>query len=131
MSFTVQHKRSTEAGRRPKPSELENGQLGININDDSPGIFFKTALGALIKAGPAHIGPNAPTQTNYGERSVGEMWLDTSTSPDSLLKFWTGSSWDTVSATVAVATTFVAPTSAVGLPSGAVWNNGGYLQIVP
>lgn len=131
MSFTVQHKRSSEEGRRPKPSELENGQLGININSASPGIFFKTDLGGLVKAGPAHVGTSAPTQTNYGERSVGELWLDTSASPNSLMKVWTGGGWDTVSATVAVATVFVPPTSAAGLPSGAVWNNNGTLQIAP
>lgn len=131
MSFTVQHKRSSEANRRPKPTELEDGQLGINFNTTSPGIFFKTETGALIKAGPAHVGTAQPTQTNYGERSVGEMWFDTSSSPNALLKVWTGSSWDTVSASIAVATVFVPPGSAAGLPSGAVWNNGGNLQLVP
>ena len=131
MSFTVQHKRSSEEGRRPKPSELENGQLGININSETPGIFFKTDLGGLVKAGPAHVGTNPPTQTNYGERSVGELWLDTTSSPDSLMKVWTGSQWETAAATVAVATVFVPPTSAAGLPSGAVWNNNGALRIVP
>ena len=130
MSFTVQHKRSSEANRRPEPSELEDGQLGININNTSPGMFFKTNTGALIKAGPAHVGTDQPQQIGYGERSVGEFWVDTSSSPNSVLKVWTGTGWESIYSAEAVATVFVPPTSQAGLPVGAVWNNGGTLQIV-
>jgi len=130
MSFTVQHKRSSEANRRPDPSDLEDGQLGLNINNSTPGAFFKTDTGALVKVGPAHVGNDQPIQTNWGERSVGELWFDTSTSPNSILKIWTGSQWETVSASIAVATVFVPPGSPYQLPPGAIWNDGGILRIV-
>ena len=131
MSFTVQHKRSGDINRRPKPTELVNGQVGINYNNASPGMFFRTDTGSIVKVGPAHVGSSAPVQTNWGERSIGEMWLDTSTSPTSVLKFWTAAGWDTVTSFVQTTSVFVPPTSAAGLPSGAVWNNNGALQLVP
>lgn len=131
MSFTVQHKRSGELDRRPAPTELQPGQLAINYNQSSPGIFFKTDAGTLIKSGPTHIGATAPSQVNWTERSIGEMWLDTSVSSVPTLKIWTEAGWVAVSAALAVATIFVPPTSSAGLPSGAVWNNGGVLTIVP
>ena len=91
MSFTVQHKRSGDIDRRPKPTELVNGQVGINYNSASAGMFFRTDTGAIIKVGPAHIGSSAPVQTNWSERSVGEMWLDTT--DGNILKMWSGSKW--------------------------------------
>lgn len=92
MSYTVQHKRSDEPGRRPRPAELANGQLGINFHQNDPGLYFKTKSGALVKAGPAFISDSAPAPTNHTNLSLGEMWLDT-TSPSATLKFWTGTTW--------------------------------------
>lgn len=131
MSFTVQHKRSGELNRRPAPTELAPGQLAVNYNQASPGLFFKTESGTLIKSGPTHVGATAPSQTNWTERSIGEMWLDISAPNSPVLRVWTNSGWTAVTASVAIATTFIPPTSAAGLPSGAVWNNGGVLTVVP
>lgn len=130
MSFTVQHIRSGEENRRPRPDELVVGQIAVNYENNSPGMFFRTDTGALIKVGPMHIGPTAPVQVNWTESSVGEQWLDTTYSDQPFLKIWDGSEWLQVASSVTVATTFVPPTSAVGLPSGAVWNNSGTLTIV-
>lgn len=131
MSFTVQHKRSGELDRRPAPTELAPGQLAVNYNQASPGLFFKTDSGTLVKSGPTHVGATAPSQINWTERSIGEMWLDTSVATAPALKVWTTSGWVTVAPVIAVANTFIPPTSAAGLPSGSVWNNGGVLTIVP
>ena len=92
MSFTVQHIRSDEEGRRPKPSDLVEGQLAINYNNDTPGIFFKTETGELVKAGPMLISATEPVPQNYTPFLVGEMWLDTSGS-SSVLKVWDGLEW--------------------------------------
>lgn len=131
MAFTVQHIRSADYGKRPTPDTLAAGQLAVNYNSQSVGLFFKTDTGALVKVGPTAVGPNPPPQTNYLERSVGEMWLDTSTFPAPLLKVWLPSGWVTVSTEVTQTTTFIPPTSPTGLPTGAVWNNNGVLTIVP
>lgn len=131
MSFTVQHKRSGELSRRPDPAQLAPGQIAVNYNKESAGLFFKTDSGTLVKAGPVHIGALAPSLVGWNERSIGEMWLDISIPSVPLLRVWTEAGWTTVSAAQITATVFVPPTSAAGLPSGAVWNNGGVLTIVP
>lgn len=93
MSFLVQHIRSGEYGRRPQPLDLAPGQLAVNYNTDSPGLFFRTDNGELIKAGPVHVGTDAPYQINYTERSEGEMWLDTTDAIAPSLKVYTQAGW--------------------------------------
>jgi hypothetical protein len=131
MSFLVQHKRSGDFARRPSPQDLATGQLAVNFNADSPGLFFKTEAGTLIKTGPTHVGSSPPEQQNWTERSVGEMWLDISTPSIPLLRVWTQAGWTAVSSALQVTSVFVPPTSALGLPPGAVWSDNGVLSIVP
>ena len=97
MSFTVQHKRSGDENRRPNPSTLEQGQVAVNYNNETPGMFFKNSVGGLVKVGPCAIGTAAPTPTNWTELCVGELWLDTSASPTNILRVWDGSTWLQVS----------------------------------
>jgi len=96
MSFTVQHIRTTEQDRRPTPDDLAEGQIAINIDDNSPGAFFRTKNDKLVKIGPCAIGDTAPSPTNYEELSVGELWLDTSAGNVNTLKVWNGTTWLTV-----------------------------------
>jgi len=93
MTFLVQHIRSGETGRRPQPLDLAPGQLAVNYNTESPGLFFRTDTGELIKAGPMHIGINAPVKINYTESSIGEMWLDTTDVLAPSLKVYTTAGW--------------------------------------
>jgi len=93
MSFLVQHIRSGEYGKRPQPLDLAPGQLAVNYNTDSPGLYFRTDNGDLIKAGPVHVGVDAPYQIGYTERSEGEMWLDTTDSVAPSLKVYTPAGW--------------------------------------
>lgn len=95
MSFTVQHKRSDEENRRPDPATLEEGQVAINTNNNTPGVFTKTSTGSLVKLGPCAIGASAPVPTNWTELSVGEMWLNT-TGGLNQLNVWDGTQWLTV-----------------------------------
>lgn len=92
MTFLVQHLRSGEYAKRPQPLDLAEGQLAINYNNDSVGLFFRTDSGELVKAGPTYVGTSAPPQINYTERSIGEMWLDTSGATPTL-KVYTSSGW--------------------------------------
>lgn len=96
MSFLVQHIRSGEFARRPQPLDLAPGQLAVNYNNDSPGLFFRTDSGALIKAGPAHVGNAAPVQINYTERSIGEQWVDTTDPQSPALRIYTEAGWQIV-----------------------------------
>ncbi len=93
MAFTVQQMRSDELNRRPTPTALEFGQIGVNYNNDSPGMFIRSSTGSLVKIGPCHIGVTAPAPTNWSALSVGELWLDTN---GNYMKVWNGSAWISV-----------------------------------
>jgi len=95
MSFKVQHIRSGEENRRPNPEDLELGQIAVNYNNSTPGMFIKSSSGALMKVGPCAIGDTPPSPENWTELSVGELWLDTANSLNRL-KVWNGSVWLTV-----------------------------------
>lgn len=76
------------------------GQLAINYEASSPGVFFKDSAGALVKAGPLHIGTTAPNASPAAGgatgNTVGEFWLDTSTANQYILKIWDGTAWRSV-----------------------------------
>jgi hypothetical protein len=93
MTFLVQHIRSGEYARRPQPLDLAPGQLAVNYNSDSTGLYFRTDNGELVKAGPVHVGSDAPPQINWTERSVGEMWLDTTDTVSPSMKVYTEAGW--------------------------------------
>jgi len=94
----LQHLRASVANKRPAPSGMSDGQLAINTNDESPGLFFKNAGGTLVKIGPVHVGTAAPNVTpasgGTSGNTTGELWLD-STDGDYALKTWDGSAWQT------------------------------------
>jgi hypothetical protein len=93
---TYKHLRSSTANKRPTTS-IADGQLAINTNTASPGLFFKDSAGTgIVKVGPVHVGTTAPNATPGAGGSTGnytgEQWLDTSVSP-AQIKVWSGSAW--------------------------------------
>jgi hypothetical protein len=93
---TYKHLRSSTANKRPTTT-LVDGQLAINTNTASPGLFFKDSAGTgIVKVGPVHVGTTAPNSTPASGGSTGnytgEQWLDTSVSP-AQMKVWNGSTW--------------------------------------
>jgi hypothetical protein len=91
---TYKHLRSSTANKRPTTS-IADGQLAINTNTASPGLFFKDSAGTgIVKVGPVHVGTTAPNSSPAGSSGnyVGEQWLDTSLSP-AQMKVWNGSAW--------------------------------------
>ena len=94
--MALQHKRSSVANKRPDPVGLSDGQLALNLNALSTGLFYRNASNALVKVGPVHVGsgaPNASPATGGATgNTVGEQWLDT-TGGTYVLKTWNGSSW--------------------------------------
>jgi len=96
MASTHKHLRSSTAHKRPTTS-IADGQIAINTNSTSPGLFFKDSAGAtIIKVGPVHIGTTAPNSSPAAGgstgNSTGEIWLDTSLTPNGV-KIWNGSGW--------------------------------------
>jgi hypothetical protein len=91
---TYKHLRSTTANKRPTTA-IADGQIAINSNTASPGLFFKDSAGTgIVKVGPVHVGTTAPNSSPAGSSGnyLGEQWLDTSVTP-SQLKVWNGSAW--------------------------------------
>lgn len=106
---TYKHIRSSTANKRPTTA-IADGQIALNTNTASPGLFLKDSAGTgIVKIGPVHVGTTAPNATpaagGSSGNSAGEGWLDTSLSP-ARLKVWNGSAWvSTVSGVVTTADT--------------------------
>ena len=94
--MALQHLRSSTADKRPLPAGMSDGQLAINTNATSPGLFLKNSTGGLVKVGPVHVGTTAPNVSPAAGgdtgNTTGELWLDTSLTPNEL-KTWNGSAW--------------------------------------
>jgi hypothetical protein len=106
------------------------GQLAINLNTASPGLFFKDSAGALIKVGPVHVGTTAPNASPAGGgetgNTVGEQWLDTA-GGTYVFKVWDGSAWRSESGTFVDVNGDVM-TGALGIIAGSAGSPGLYFS---
>lgn len=101
MAVKIQHLRSSTASKRPTTAALLDGELSINTNSGTSGVFFKDSAGtSVIKVGPAEVGSSAPNATpasgGSAGNSVGEFWLDTANAGGNgqrALKIYDGSTW--------------------------------------
>jgi hypothetical protein len=130
--MALQHLRSSTADKRPTPAAMSDGQLAVNTNAASTGLFFKDSAGALIKVGPVHVGTTAPNASPAvgGEtgNTVGEQWLDT-TGGTYVFKVWDGSAWRSEAAGGASVTT--SDSAPVSPSDGDLWYDsvGGRLYV--
>jgi hypothetical protein len=128
--MTIQHLRSSTANKRPTPAAMSDGQIAVNTNTASPGLFFKDSAGALIKVGPVHVGTTAPNASpaSGGEtgNTVGEQWLDT-TGGTYVFKVWDGSAWRSESGTFVDVNGDVM-TGALGIIAGSAGSPGLYFS---
>ena len=106
MAVQIQSRRSSTAHDRPFPIRLGAGELAVNNNSVSPGLFFADNTASpstgLIKVGPVHIGSTAPNTAAAGFTSLskGETWLDTNSTH--IFKVFDGSSFQSVKAVASV-----------------------------
>ena len=106
MAVQIQSRRSSTAHDRPFPIRLGAGELAVNNNSVSPGLFFADNTASpstgLIKVGPVHIGSTAPNNLPAGftSSSKGETWLDTASTQ--IYKIYDGSNWQTAKAVASV-----------------------------
>lgn len=77
MSYIVQQVRSTEEGKRPRAEQLAEGQIALNVNNASPGVFLRTTTDKVVKVGGVSVGPTTPFAVYNNEYSIGELWFDT------------------------------------------------------
>lgn len=75
------HLRSSTLYERPSELDIYEGEIALNFNTTSPGLFLKDTAGKIRKIGPAHVGESAPTASSL---SNGEMWVDKSEAVASL-----------------------------------------------
>jgi len=98
MAIIYKHKKSTDQDKRPTAAVLEFGEISVNYNSVTPGLFLEDSSGDVVKVGPAEVGTSAPNSTPAGSsgNSAGEFWYDTSGSVN-YLKLYDGSAWSDVS----------------------------------
>jgi hypothetical protein len=128
----VQLLRSEVFNKRPIPGALLSGQPAVNINSQEPGLFFADDTGsALFKVGPCSVGASPPnsgaTAPGALGNCVGELWLDTTSSPQlpgPCLRVWDGVSWiDCVPSRLSVALVDDVEPDVFLYPDGAMWWN--------
>lgn len=103
MTVKIQHLRSTTANKRPAATALLDGELSINTNSGSGGVFFENAAGGIVKVGPTEVGGTAPNVTppsgGSAGNSTGEFWFDTANAggnSQAALKIYSGAAWENV-----------------------------------
>ena len=99
MAINFLLKRSSVADKRPTAAQLDIGELSLNYDQGTPGLFFEDDAGSVRKIGPTEVGGTAPNVSPAGQsgNSIGEMWLDNSGT--ALLKTWDGSAWQVAGVT--------------------------------
>ena len=106
MAVQIQTRRSSTLNDRPFPTRLGEGELALNNNSTSPGLFFADNVASpstgLIKVGPVHVGSTAPNSSAAGftSSSKGDTWLDTTSTE--IFKIFDGSSFQTAKAVVSI-----------------------------
>jgi len=122
MALNFLLKRSGTADKRPDPAAMALGELDLNYDDITGGIFYKNASGSVVKVGPAQVGADAPNATPAGEagNSVGEFWYDTS---EKRLKIFNGTSWVVTTETLNGLTDEAAPFN-TALGTGSLTGSG-------
>jgi hypothetical protein len=102
MAVKVQSLRSSTASKRPTTLALLDGEIALNTNTGTPGLFFEDSAGVIVKVGPAEVGgsaPNAaPASGGSAGNSPGEFWFDTANAGpagngEDVLKVYTGATW--------------------------------------
>ena len=114
MTTQILSLRSSLLYDRVFPSRLGVGEIALNLNPTEPGLYFadSQASPALIKVGPIHVGSTGPNNapTGYTSFSVGESWLDKSST--NIFRIFDGTSFEAMRA--------VASTSTSGFPSNPI-----------
>lgn len=102
MAINFLLKRSNTASKRPTAAQLDIGELSLNYEQNTAGVFFEDSNGDVRKVGPVEVSASAPNSTPAGSsgNSLGELWYDTGTSN---LKIWTGASFVAATATAGAA----------------------------
>ena len=96
MAERVVLKHSGVKDLRPSPEYLIPGEIALNLNGETPGLYFKDSEGAIRKIGPVQVSNNPPA----GD-SIGELWVNPLAANS--MSVWTGEQWEPAGAVSHVA----------------------------
>jgi len=96
MAVNFLLKRSSTASKRPTAAQLDIGELSLNYDANTSGVFFEDSAGNVRKIGPVEVSATAPNSSPAGSsgNSLGELWYDSGTST---LKIFNGSAFVAIS----------------------------------
>ena len=114
-------KNSNVLEKRPALGDLVGGELAVNTNPLSPGLFTKVGSGSgqsLVKLGPVAVSATAPNTNPAGTpgNSYGELWFNTNTK---VLNVYDGTAWQSTAGPPALARTTTKLTT-LGVDAGAL-----------
>ena len=92
MAVNILLKRSATPSKRPVGGSMAYGELNLNYDASTGGLYYKNNNGDVVKVGPCQVSSTAPNSTPGGSagNSAGEFWFDTSTDT---LKVYDGADW--------------------------------------
>jgi hypothetical protein len=85
-------KRSDIPDKRPDPATMLTGELDLNYDEVTGGVYYKNTSGTLSKVGAAQLSSTEPNSTPAGSagNALGELWFDQSVA---ILKVFDGFGW--------------------------------------
>ena len=103
MATTLILKKSTTGGAEPLSTDLEKGELAINLTDRK--LYTKDNGNNIVLVGNPYVGASAPSNAEEGD-----LWYDTT---NNILKAYNGTSFDSLTSTTGTVTS-------VGITEGAL-----------
>jgi hypothetical protein len=114
MSVNILIKRSDTPSKRPDPNVLLDGELALNFDAATGGLYYKDTDDNIVKVGPCQVSATAPNSTpgagGSAGNSLGEFWFD---SVSNSLFVWNGTIW--VDTTLGIAVQSVSGTSPIAI----------------
>ena len=114
MSVNILIKRSDVASKRPDPNALYDGELALNYDAATGGLYYKDTDDNIVKVGPCQVSATAPNSTpgagGSTGNSLGEFWFNSTSNG---LFIWNGTVW--VDTTLGVAVQSVSGTSPIAI----------------
>jgi len=114
MSVNILIKRSDVASKRPDPNALYDGELALNYDAATGGLYYKDTNDNIVKVGPCQVSATAPNSTpgtgGSTGNSLGEFWFNSTSNG---LFIWNGTVW--VDTTLGVAVQSVSGTSPIAI----------------
>lgn len=123
MALNFLLKRSGTASKRPVAASMALGEIDLNYDANTGGVYYKDSAGAVVKVGPAQVSATAPNVSPAGSsgNSKGEFWYDTSTST---LKIYDGTTWVSAGGGGGGSGTVTSISAGTGLTGGTITTSG-------